>query len=112
MEIGYFEVMVAISLIFAGFGLFRRIDGLTMIGASMLILLGLFLLLSPLTTTTYLVSSEHLLGNSTNSTTTYTYSTNTTNAAPAQDNVGDLLAVMLTMTGVALAFGTYNERKL
>lgn len=112
MDVGYFGVMMAISLTLIVAGLMRRIDGLTMIGASMFILLGLFILLSPLTSTTYVVNSTHFLGNSTNSTTTYKYIAETTPLAPAVDNVGDLVAVILVFSGIALAFGTYNEGKL
>ena len=112
MDVGYFAVMLATSLILTGFGLFRRIDGLTTIGASLLIFLGLFIVASPLTSTAYLVASTHFAGNSTASTTTYDYTTETTQLAPAQYNMGDLIAVILILVGVAMAFGTYYERKI
>lgn len=112
MDVGYFGVVLATSLTLIGFGLFRRIDGLTTIGASLLILLGLFIIASPLTSTTYLISSTHYHGNSTNSTTTYTYVAETTPLAPSAYNIGDLVAVILIFTGIATAFGTFYEKKL
>lgn len=112
MDIGYFAVMLATSLTLIGFGLFRRIDGLTTIGASLLILLGLFIIASPLTSTTYLISATHFVGNSTVSNTTYYYTTKTVPLAPAQYNMGDLIAIILILVGVATAFGSFYERKM
>ena len=112
MDIGYFAVMLATSLALIGFGLFRRIDGLTTIGASLLILLGLFIIASPLTSTTYLISATHFVGNSTVSNTTYYYTTETVPLAPPQYNMGDLIAIILILVGVATAFGSFYERKM
>ena len=112
MDIGYFAVMLATSLALIGFGLFRRIDGLTTIGASLLILLGLFIIASPLTSTTYLISATHFVGNSTVSNTTYYYTAKTVPLAPPQYNMGDLIAIILILVGVATAFGSFYERKM
>ena len=110
MDILYFAVLLALSTSLLAIGVFSEDSkGIGIMGGVLFIMIGFFVILSPITSSTVTIASTHSLTAANKTTVNYSYATQNNTLFTNTNNYSYFVSIVLILLGIASIFGLSGD---